>query len=49
MTPSPIPEDQRARLQPQVDDLLSKLRSLTAALPEDSDSALVFQAAEECE
>jgi len=49
MSPAPIPEDQRARLQPAVDDLLSKLRSLVAKLPEDSESALVFQAGKESE
>ena len=49
MSPAPIPEEQRARLQPAVDDLLTKLRSLAAKLPEDSESALVFQVAEEGE
>jgi hypothetical protein len=38
----PIPEDQLARIRPVVDELLTKIRALTAQLPDESDSAVDY-------
>lgn len=43
MPPPAIPDEQLDRLQPMVDDLLAKLRTLVERLPPKIDSALVFQ------
>jgi len=47
MPPPPIPDEQLDRLQPMVDDLLAKLRTLVERLPSKIDSALVFQLSHE--
>lgn len=43
MTRSPIPDDQLERIQPIVDALLAKLRTLAERLPANTESALVFE------
>ena len=43
MTRPPIPSDQLDRIQPIVDDLLTKVRFLMERLPPGTESALVFE------
>jgi hypothetical protein len=42
-----IPDQQLERIQPMVDDLLSKLRTLTERLPAKTDPAVVFELSRE--
>jgi len=39
----PIPRDQLERIQPIVDEVLTKLHALLDRLPPNTDSALVFE------
>jgi hypothetical protein len=44
-----IPEDQLARIRPIVDQVIRDLRALSAKLPDDADSALIYSPAESAE
>jgi hypothetical protein len=44
-----IPEDQLDRIRPTVDQAIRDLRALTAKLPDDADSALIYSPNESAE
>ena len=44
-----IPEEQLARIRPVVDKVLADLRVLSAKLPDEADSALIYSPGEDAE
>jgi hypothetical protein len=44
-----IPEEQLARIRPIVDQVIRDLRALSAKLPDDAESALIYSPSESAE